>query len=63
MLIKCIDDLALATIVNVKQKRRKNKSHKKPRKEIGKMQATLKSACQGTRQTRSTDLLSEEAFH
>lgn len=45
MLIKCIDGFVLATIVNVRQKRRGDRGRMKPRKETGKLQVTLKSGC------------------
>lgn len=49
MLIKCIDGFVLATIVNVRQKRRGDRGSMKPRKETGKLQVTLKSGCWGTK--------------
>lgn len=45
MLIKRIDDFVLATIVNVRQKRQGDRGHKKPRRETGRLQVTLKSGC------------------
>lgn len=49
MLIKCIDDFVLVTIVNARQAQQGDRGHKEQRKETGKLQVTLKSGCCGTR--------------
>lgn len=63
MLIKCIDDIALATLVNVKQERWKKRGRKKLRK-TGKVQVTLKSVYWGTREDVLRPKISwAKAFH